>query len=233
MPKINVYLPDDLARAVRETGIPVSAVCQRALADAVAAADGTIGSGEQDGATDQPSGWQPSRFTDRLRRAFDLAADAAGDQSAVTSVHLIHGLLEQGNNLAIAVLRSLDIEPADLESELRATVSAGRRAGEAAADSFKEVGERAARIAIELDTNFIGCEHFLLGILNGSERDPARATLNTLGIDFTTALHAVRAALSGYSYAQGNLSLSGLSAPVRSILEEIRQRLGRLEQPGG
>jgi hypothetical protein len=54
-----------------------------------------------------------------------------------------------------------------------------------------------------------------------------------MGVDFRTAQHAVRAALSGYSYAQGNLSLSGLSAPVRSILEEIRQRLGRLEQPGG
>ena len=31
MPKINVYLPDDLADAVKETGLPVSAVCQRAL----------------------------------------------------------------------------------------------------------------------------------------------------------------------------------------------------------
>jgi ATP-dependent Clp protease ATP-binding subunit ClpC len=232
MPKINVYLPDDLARAVREAGIPVSAVCQRALADAVAAADGTIG-GEQATAEQPSGGWQPNRFTDRARRVFDLAIDAAGDQNAATSVHLIQALVEHGNNLAIAVLRSLDIEPEDLASELRATVSAGRRAGEAPAASLREVGERAAQAAIELDNNFIGCEHVLLGILNGSERDPARITLNTMGIDFRTAQHAVRAALSGYSYAQGNLSLSGLSAPVRSILEEIRQRLGRLEQPGG
>ncbi|MFL6162224.1 MAG: Clp protease N-terminal domain-containing protein [Jatrophihabitantaceae bacterium] len=234
MPKINVYLPDDLARAVREAGIPVSAVCQRALADAVAAADGSIGSSEDAAATDQPAdGWQPNRFTDRVRRVLDLAIEAAGGQAAVTSVELIRALVEQGNNLALAVLRSLDIEPEDLLSELRATVAAGRRAGEATADSLKEVGERAARVAVELDTNFIGCEHVLLGILNGSEKDPARSTLNTLGVDFSTARHAVRAALSGYSYAQGNLSLSGLSAPVRSILEEIRQRLGRLEQPGG
>ena len=35
MPKINVYLPDDLATAVREAGIPVSPVCQKALAEAV------------------------------------------------------------------------------------------------------------------------------------------------------------------------------------------------------
>jgi Clp amino terminal domain, pathogenicity island component len=232
MPKINVYLPDDLARAVREAGIPVSAVCQRALADAVVAADGTIGT-EQQAASDQPSGgWQPNRFTDRARRVFDLAIDAAGSQESATSVHLIPALVEQGNNLALSVLRSLDIEPDDLLSELRATVSTSRRAGETAAATLREVGERAARAAVELDTNFIGCEHVLLGILSGPEEDPARTTLGTLGLDFTAAQHAVRAALSGYYYAQGNLSLSGLSAPVRSILEEIRQRLGRLEQPG-
>lgn len=31
MPKINVYLPDELASAVKRTGIPVSAICQHAL----------------------------------------------------------------------------------------------------------------------------------------------------------------------------------------------------------
>src|SRR4051812_25326943 len=35
MPKINVYLPDDLAAAVRDAQIPVSAVCQNALERAV------------------------------------------------------------------------------------------------------------------------------------------------------------------------------------------------------
>lgn len=233
MPKINVYLPDDLARAVREAGIPISAVCQRALADAVAAADGSTG-GASPASDDQPSeGWQIHRLTDRARRVFDLAIEAAGNRQSATSVQLIEALVEQGNNLALGVLRSLDIESDDLLGELRATVSAARRAGEVTAASIWEVGERAAQAAAELDNNFIGCEHLLLGILNGPEEDPARATLGTLGVDLATAQHAVRAALSGYSFAQGNLSLSGLSAPVRSILEEIRQRLGRLEQPGG
>ena len=233
MPKINVYLPEDLARAVREAGIPISAVCQRALADAVAAADGKI-SDASESQDDQPSdGWQIHRLTDRARRVFDLAIEAAGSRQAATSVQLIEALVEQGNNLALGVLRSLDIESEDLLGELRATVSAARRAGEVTAASIWEVGERAAQAAVELDNNFIGCEHLLLGILNGPEDDPARATLGTLGVDLATARHAVRAALSGYSFAQGNLPLSGLSAPVRSILEEIRQRLGRLEQPGG
>ncbi|MDX6415722.1 MAG: hypothetical protein QOG28_342, partial [Trebonia sp.] len=35
MPKINVYLPDDLAEAVKEAGLPVSAICQATLEQAV------------------------------------------------------------------------------------------------------------------------------------------------------------------------------------------------------
>jgi post-segregation antitoxin (ccd killing protein) len=35
MPKINVYLPDALASAVKDAEVPVSAVCQAALSDAV------------------------------------------------------------------------------------------------------------------------------------------------------------------------------------------------------
>ncbi len=35
MPKINVYLPDELAAAVKEADLPVSAICQTALQKAV------------------------------------------------------------------------------------------------------------------------------------------------------------------------------------------------------
>lgn len=35
MPKINVYLPQGLAEAVRNAALPVSEICQRALSDAV------------------------------------------------------------------------------------------------------------------------------------------------------------------------------------------------------
>ncbi|MGH9104191.1 MAG: hypothetical protein ACRDYD_14595, partial [Acidimicrobiales bacterium] len=35
MPKINVYLPEDLALAVRQADLSVSPICQRALAGAV------------------------------------------------------------------------------------------------------------------------------------------------------------------------------------------------------
>lgn len=229
MPKINVYLPDDLANAVREAGIPISAVCQRALADAVAASDGTTATGDADPNT--ATGWQPSRFTDRARKVVEIATDSVGgDQDQVRSSDLIRALVAQGNNLALTILGSLDIESDDLLSELAATVSTAGQDGSSTAAKLREIGERAVHASLELGNNFVGCEHLLIGILAGPDDDPAVATLKTMGLTLEKARDAVRAALGGYSYAQGNLTLAGLSAPVRSILEEIRQRLGRLEQ---
>ena len=232
MPKINVYLPDDLANAVRDAGIPVSAVCQRALADAVAAADGTVSSESAGQSTraEQP-GWSPNRFTDRARKVVELAVEAVGgDQDRVKSGELVGALITQGNNLALAILKSLDIETEDVLTELKATMTTAGHQGKPISASLLEIGERASQAAIELGTNYIGCEHLLMGILAGPDADPAVATLNTLGLTREKARDAVRVALGGYTYAQGNLTLAGLSAPVRSILEEIRQRLGRLEQ---
>ncbi|MEO7260132.1 MAG: Clp protease N-terminal domain-containing protein [Jatrophihabitantaceae bacterium] len=236
MPKINVYLPEGLAIAVRDAGIPVSAVCQRALADAVAAVGGGLGADLLGIGQSEESAQLRTRLTQRAEKALTLATEAAAAASRpATSIELLEGLVAEGNNLALAVLRGLDIDPEDLLSELRATDSATRRASDTARHdaSLDEVSERAAQAALLLGQNYIGCEHLLLGLLAGPEHDLATATLHTLGLELDKCRDAVRVALSGIHYAQASLSLSGLSAPVRSLLEEIRQRLGRLEQSRG
>lgn len=233
MPKINVYLPEGLAIAVRDAGIPVSAVCQRALADAVAAVDGGLGAEQWGIGQSEESAQLRSRLTQRAEKALVLAAEAAAAaHRPATSIELLEGLVAEGANLALAVLRGLDVDPEDLLSELRATDSAIQRASDSArhAATVDEVCERAAQAALLLGHNYIGCEHLLLGVLAGPEHDLATVTLHTLGLELDKCRDAVRVALSGINYAQTSLSLSGMSAPVRSILEEIRQRLGRLEQ---
>jgi ATP-dependent Clp protease ATP-binding subunit ClpC len=235
MPKINVYLPENLAIAVRDAGIPVSAVCQRALADAVAAVDGGLGTEQLDLGRTEESARLRSRFTQRAEKVMSLATEAAAAANRpATSVQVLDGLVEEGSNLALAVLRGLDVDPQDLRTELRATDSATRRTPDSASQdaTLDEVCERAAQAALLLGQNYIGCEHVLLGVLAGQPQDLATATLRTLGVELDRCRDAVRVALSGIDYAQTNLSLSTLSAPVRSLLEEIRQRLGRLEQRG-
>jgi ATP-dependent Clp protease ATP-binding subunit ClpA len=233
MPKINVYLPENLAIAVRDAGIPVSAVCQRALADAVAAVDRGLSAEQFGPGLTEESAQLRSRFTQRAEKAISLATEAAAAaHRPVTSVQVLDGLVEEGSNLALAVLRGLDIDPRDLRSELRATDAATRRTPDATDQdaTLDEVCEEAAQAALLLGHNYIGCEHLLLGVLAGQQQDLATATLRTLGVELDKCRDAVRVALSGIDYAQTNLSLSTLSAPVRSLLEEIRQRLGRLEQ---
>ena len=72
VPKINVYLPDDLADAVKEMGVPVSAICQRALEASVrrvtAIRQATLGQVPPD----DPAG-RMAHFTAKARAAVGLA----------------------------------------------------------------------------------------------------------------------------------------------------------------
>lgn len=220
MPKINVYLSDDLADAVRRAGIPVSTVCQRALADAVAAVDGPAAAATGAGAA--PS---LDRLTNRAQQAVAAAhALARGQHREAGSVDLVAGLVEEGHNLALTVLAALDIEPADLLDEARGRGGAGRPLAAVLGDAVAQ--------ALDLAHNYVGCEHLLLGLVDGPAEDPAAAALATLGLNRDAVRAAVVAALAGVTYAQATLSLTGLSAPVRSMLDEIRQRLQRLEKSG-
>jgi ATP-dependent Clp protease ATP-binding subunit ClpC len=202
----------------------------------VSAVDGGLGPEHLGVGQREESARVRSRLTQRADKVLSLAAEAgAAANRPATSVEVLEGLVDEGSNLALAVLRGLDVDPADLRSELRAAESAHRRdpRSDQQAATLDEVCERAAQAALLLGHNYIGCEHLLLGVLAGQQQDLATSTLRTLGIELDTCRDAVRVALSGIEYAQTTLSLSGLSAPVRSILEEIRQRLGRLENSRG
>jgi ATP-dependent Clp protease ATP-binding subunit ClpA len=68
-----------------------------------------------------------SAFTGRAVQAFALARDAA--DRAVTTAHLLDGLIAEGGNLALEVLRSMEIDPQRLA---RPAGRCGRRASTSA-----------------------------------------------------------------------------------------------------
>ncbi|MGW0481849.1 Clp protease N-terminal domain-containing protein [Nonomuraea sp. NPDC003214] len=119
MPKINVYLPDELAEAVKEAGVPVSAICQRALEQAVRRVTAIRASVPADLDPDRPSG-ALSHLTARTRTVLKRAADlaAAGRAPAVGTEHLLAAMLDEGTNLALHVLRAMDIDPAHARPHL-------------------------------------------------------------------------------------------------------------------
>jgi ATP-dependent Clp protease ATP-binding subunit ClpC len=221
-PKINVYLPDDLAHEVKASGIPVSAVCQQALADAVAQSMTGYA-----GALDAKAGDLSRNFT---KRAYGVLADAeksaemAGEEP--TTVALMAAIVES-NGLAVTVLAAADIVPEDIVEELRGRAKAGGRA-----DPLEAVAERAVEQARGLEHSYVGTEHLLLAVTAGSRSELAAKTLRDMGMTHERALQGVVTALSAYEYARETLTFSGISAPIRAALEDIRSRLARLEDQG-
>jgi ATP-dependent Clp protease ATP-binding subunit ClpC len=128
MPKVNVYLPDDLAAAVRAAGVPVSPVCQQALAQAVS----SVNTARRAIAAIRDPRFSPaahgamserlrSRMTPRLTEALRIARQAGPPEAGgrVRTAELLLGVIEQGDNLGLRLIQALDIEPGELADALR------------------------------------------------------------------------------------------------------------------
>jgi ATP-dependent Clp protease ATP-binding subunit ClpC len=208
MPKINVYLSDELAEAVKAAGLPVSPICQRALEIAVRRVTSIRETARLDLDVDDPTA-KLAQFTAKSRTAVTLGIGRAKEARVahVGTEHLLAGILDEGTNLAIQVLRALDIEPDDVREALDArwpvpdVPEDGTGAGKQLTGSASAALEAAFNEAISLGHNYIGCEHLLLGIL--AEPDGgASAVLRSLGGDQRLARRATSATLSGYVYAK-------------------------------
>lgn len=245
MPKINVYLPDELAEAVKESGVPVSAICQRALEQAVrrvtAIRETTLGDTDQDDPTAALT-----QFTARARTAITLGVAQAREEAAASlgTEHLLAGMLAEGQNLALQVLWAIDIDPETVRRELARQApreaegegGGGRRFSQTAANAL----ELTVTEATSLGHNYVGCEHLLLGLI--AEPDgTAGHVLRALGADYRLTRRAVTAALAGYVHLRaqtpGTTPAAATADPVAALqaaltqqLQPILARLERLEQ---
>lgn len=245
MPKINVYLSDELAEAVREAYLPVSAICQRALESAVrrvaAIREQTAGEGD---ATKRFG-----RFTARAQAVLALAEeDARGDGVPVGTHHLLAGVIAEGGNLALGVLTSMEIEPEEVAAELSARRPAPAPGGGDGPGGFGADAQEALRLsvteAVGLGHNYVGCEHLLLGLI--AEPDGLGGqVLRGMGAELRITRRAVGGALAGWTHLRaqtapgatapaapaGTRDLAAtLAATVRDQLAPILTRLDRLEQ---
>jgi len=222
MPKINVYLPDALAESVKELGIPVSAVCQRALEQSVRRVAAVRETSRADLASDEPAE-RLTQLTDRARAAVRLGVEQAraSGATAVGTEHLLAGLLAEGGNVALRVLGSLEIELADVRRGLPAPADEPARVDRWRLDAPAAAAlELAAVEAAGLGHNYLGCEHLLLGLV--VEPDGAAGQLlRSLGAEQRLTRRAVAAWLSGY--------LDARSRPAPDPGAELAARLDRLE----
>jgi ATP-dependent Clp protease ATP-binding subunit ClpC len=242
MPKINVYLPEDLAASVRRVGIPVSPVCQEALADAVrkvtqvrkvidVVRNQTL-SPDQMARIGSATG-----ITDRLRSAIGFADRRAAEAGTkVTTGQMLLGLLDEGRNFAINLLEALDV---DLD-DLRSSIESGR-AADAEPRLADEGGDGsvwrnlswpawnaiavAMEAAIDFGHNYVGCEHLLIGLFVGSE-DQAGQVLRDHGVELASLRRTLPSAVAGFKQGrQAAGSIADQLDLIVSRLDGIEQRL--------
>ncbi|WP_436762052.1 Clp protease N-terminal domain-containing protein [Streptosporangium sp. V21-05] len=249
MPKINVYLPDELAEAVKKAGVPVSAVCQRALEQAVrrvtAIRETALDTSDLDDLTARLT-----QFTPRAREVVKLAVDQARalGTAEVGTEHLLGGILAEGRNLALHVLGALEIDPEEIRRRLdRLSLDTPAPAAAGAELAFGAPAAAALEMTVteatSLGHNYIGCEHLLLGLV--AEPDGAGGRiLRELGAEHRLTRHAVSAALAGYVHLRAQTqattppppqvlpadAANALSAAVREELRPVLLRLERLEE---
>ena len=249
MAKINVYLPHDLADAVKDAGVPVSAICQRALEQAVRRIS-AIRETALSALDIADHAGRFSHFTRRARTVVQLAAEQASAAGAaeIGTRHLLGGILAEGGNLALQVLPAMEIDPRRLQRELQRRAPGGpaitRQAGtDGPGPGFSDSAVAALQLTITeaaaLGHNYIGCEHLLLGLI--AEPDGlAGRILRGHGAELRLTRRSVTAALVGYAHlstqraeagaAAAPVTESALAAAIRQELEPLMQRVQRLEQ---
>ncbi|WP_019869544.1 Clp protease N-terminal domain-containing protein [Salinispora oceanensis] len=247
MPKINVYLPDELAEAVKEAGVPVSAVCQRALEQAVRRVTAIRETALSD-LDDADLAVRLPHFTARTRAALKLGIEQAqaAEAPAVGSGHLLGGLLTEGGNLALHVLRAVEIEPDRVGRELARQPLTEAGVAADASQRFSGPASNALELAVTEATafghNYVGCEHLLLGLIAEPE-GTAGQVLRSLGAELRLTRRAVVAALAGYVHLRAQTpqaadsgtteTAAALAAAVRQELQPIVRRIERLEERAG
>lgn len=241
MPKVNIYLPDDLADAVKDAGVPVSAVCQRALEQAIrrvtAIRQITAGPPHAVGISDPPV----VNFTRRAMTVLQsaIAAAKASGLAETRTEHLLGALIAE-DNMAVRALGALEITPQQIRSELASRGHSGAESvaslpagGDAGAVAEPRLGSQAAA-ALELATTessglgntYIGCEHLLLGLIGESD-GAAGTVLRGLGADLRVTRRTVAAALAGWG--------AGVAAQQQRSTERANrasERIGDIAEPG-
>jgi hypothetical protein len=155
------------------------------------------------------------RFTDRARRVVVLAQEEARllNHNYIGTEHILLGLIHEGEGVAALALTGLDISLERVRTEVEEIIGQG---DEAPAGHIpftpraKKVLELGLREALQLNHNYIGTEHILLGLIREGEGVGAKVLVK-LGADLPRVRQQVIQLLSGYQPGPRDVPSSGAS----------------------
>ena len=159
------------------------------------------------------------RFTDRARKVMQLANQEAQrfNHEYIGTEHVLLGLVEEGSGVAANVLKNLDVDLRKIRLEVEKLVQSGPEMVTMGklpqTPRAKKVIEYSMEEARNLNHNYVGTEHILLGLLREQEGVAAQVLVK-LGADLSRVRQQVIQLLSGY---QGPSGSSGGGSGLRHL----------------
>ncbi len=126
------------------------------------------------------------RFTDRARKVMQLANQEAQrfNHEYIGTEHILLGLVKEGSGVAANVLKNLDIDLRKIRLEVEKIVQTGPGGEQVVMGKLphtpraKKVIEYSIEEARNLNHNYVGTEHLLLGLLREQEGVAAQVLMN-------------------------------------------------------
>src|SRR5881409_3679380 len=124
------------------------------------------------------------RFTDRARKVMQLANQEAQrfNHEYIGTEHILLGLVKEGTGVAANVLKNLDIDLRKIRLEVEKIVQAGpdmvTMGKLPQTPRAKKVIKYSIEEARNLNHNYVGTEHLLLGLLREQEGVAAQVLMN-------------------------------------------------------
>src|SRR5881275_2386104 len=180
------------------------------------------------------------RFTDRARKVMQLANQEAQrfNHEYIGTEHILLGLVKEGSGVAANVLKNLDVDLRKIRLEVQKIVQTGPGSEMVTMGKLpqtpraKKVIEYSIEEARNLNHNYVGTEHLLLGLLREQEGVAAQVLMN-LGLSAERVRRATCALIESPGAGAGaETTERGPESPpdVLTALNELDAQMARLSQ---
>ena len=177
------------------------------------------------------------RFTDRARKVMQLANQEAQrfNHEYIGTEHILLGLIKEGSGVAANVLKNLDVDLRKIRLEVEKLVQSGpdmvTMGKLPQTPRAKKVIEYSMEEARNLNHNYVGTEHILLGLLREQEGVAAQVLMN-LGLKLEEVREEVLNLLGhGMEGAEGSERAGSMGAGPAAVPGGETQRSTKSKTP--
>jgi ATP-dependent Clp protease ATP-binding subunit ClpC len=181
------------------------------------------------------------RFTERARRVVVFAQEEARElnHSYIGTEHLLLGLMRDADSVAAQALQELEIRQDAVREQVTEIIGRGKRSPSSHipfTPRAKKVLELSLREALQLNHNYIGTEHILLGLVREGEGVAAQVLIKLGGSLSRVRDKVIELAPPGTGEGPelpGQLRRSAIRGPLEGLtrrLEAMDERLAAIER---